>query len=206
MELGDIKQTLTIPVLSSKEAHKHGLVISIRESDSRSALVIVGAPGLLNVEKKLHLGDAVLYETPTHGMIELRAMRISGIEVEVLLTRISPRLGLTGGLDPQSSQNAPFTADEIARIGSDLEAVKSKLAELPGISQEQLDLLGRGIQESIIASSRLGRKDWIMFVAGTLSNIVVGAAFSPEGAKALFTAMNQQLGWMLQHTLRLAGA
>ena len=99
--------------------------------------------------------------------------------------------------------NPPFQKDEIAEIRRSVDAMYLAMSKRPDVSREQLDLIQRSLTEIADASQRLGRKDWIMFVAGTLSNICVGAAFAPEAAKALFKFANQSLGWVFQNALRL---
>ena len=74
------------------------------------------------------------------------------------------------------------------------------------LAPEQLELLSRKLDEVAAASGRLGRKDWIMFAVGNLTNVVLSAALPPEDAKALFVSMNEALGWVFENALRLLGA
>lgn len=82
----------------------------------------------------------------------------------------------------------------------------TQIADRKDVTPEQLAMLKGKLDEIADASTRLGRKDWIMFSAGTITNVVVGAAFSPEAAKALFAALNTHLSWVFQNALRLAGS
>jgi hypothetical protein len=167
--------------------------------------LVVGAPGLPNVKKELQLGDAVLYQLPDFGVVEVRVVDISG-PVKVLITEVSPRRGFTAAYASDMSENAPFGSDESTRLAKDLEKVVTQIADRKDVTPEQLAMLKGKLDEIADASTRLGRKDWIMFSAGTLTNVVVAAAFAPEAAKALFAALNTHLSWVFQNALRLAGS
>lgn len=198
-----ISQSLTVEPKSSKIAHNHGIVISFREWDTGNPKLVVGAPGQPNVVRLMQLGDAVLYETPTHGLIEVRLTDVRSSSVVVLITRVSPRLGFTAALDESDVQNAAFSTDEVARIQKDIVSVKESMSKRTDIESDQLELLHRKLDEIAVASQRMGRKDWAMFVAGTLTNVIVGAAFAPDAARALLIATNSALGWIFQNALRL---
>ena len=198
-----ISQTLTIDLRSSKNALNHGLVISFREWSNGNPRVVIGAPGQPNVVRLMQLGDAVLYESTTHGLIEVRLTDIHASDVAVLVTRVSPRLGFAAGLDEADVQNAPFALDELAQIKSSLESIRVTMSGRDDVEPEKLELLTRKLDEIAAASQRMGRKDWAMFVAGSLTNVIVGAAFAPEAARALLLATNSALGWVFQNAVRL---
>lgn len=198
-----IQQTHKLEPRKSTKTSVGELILSLRSCDYDEADLVIGSPGLPNLARTLRFGDAVLYETPTTGIIEIRAMGLSQFGAELLVTEVSPRLGLAGALSTQEAMNEPFAADELVQIKTTLKALGSKLRARTDVSPEQSDLLERKLDEIITASERLGRKDWTMFVAGTLTNVVVGAAFSPEAAKDLFSSVADALGWVLQNALRL---
>lgn len=166
--------------------------------------LVIGAPGLPNLKKDLQLGDAVLYQLPDFGVVEVRVIDI-GVPVKLLITEVSPRRGYAAAYASDISDNAAFGTDETARLAKDLEKVVADIAGREDVTPQQLLILKEKLDEIANASTRLGRKDWIMFSAGTLTNVVVGAAFSPEAAKALFAALNAHLSWVFQNALRLAG-
>jgi hypothetical protein len=167
--------------------------------------LVIGAPGLPNVKKELQLGDAVLYQTPDFGVVEVRIVEI-GVPIKLLITEVSPRRGFTAAYDSEELENAAFGSDEATKIAQGLANVAARMTNRQDMTPQQLAMLRAKLEEIADASSRLGRKDWIMFAAGTLTNVVVGAAFSPEAAKALFAALNAELSWVFQNALRLAGS
>jgi hypothetical protein len=180
-----------------------GLVLSNKGSDGETADMVIGSPGLPNLDKILYLGDAILFETLAEGLLEVRMLSLDYKQVEVLVTRISPRLGLTAGLAAESESNAGFSKDELNEIKLRAEDIVVGLSSRSDVTNEQLNLLRRTIEEVVNASNRLGRKDWIMLVAGTFTNMVVGAAFAPEATKALFQLAQKSFGWVFQNALRL---
>ena len=205
METEGISQTLTIPSGSSKIAHNHGLVITVKDWDSASAKIVYGAPGAINASKRFELGDAELYETPANGIVEVRLMSIKGGQVELLLTKVSPRLGFATAIDATDEQNKPFTAEEVLRIQADLDKIKISLSAGGNFSPEQQQFLSSKFSEIAAASERMGRKDWIMYVSGTLTSVITSAAFDPAAARALVSAFNTNLDWVFQNVLRLIG-
>jgi len=166
--------------------------------------LVIGAPGLPNLKKDLQLGDAVLYQLPNYGVVEIRVVDMEA-PIKVLITEVSPRRGLSAAYAAETT-NAGFATDESRRIEQDLAKVASEMASRADITPAQIAMLEAKLREISEASTRLGRKDWIMFVAGTLTNVVVGAAFAPEAARALFTSLNSNLAWVFQNALRLAGS
>jgi hypothetical protein len=112
---------------------------------------------------------------------------------------------LRAAYESGNTENSPFGSDETTRISEGLAKVAMAMAGRKDVAPQQLSLLRAKLEEIAVASARLGRKDWIMFAAGTLTNVIVGAAFSPDAAKALFAALNAELAWVFQNGLRLAG-
>jgi hypothetical protein len=168
--------------------------------------LVIGAPGLQNIKREMQLGDAVLYQMPDYGVVEVRVVRFHYGSVSLLITEVSPRRGFTAAYDSDEQENTSFGTDETTKISKGLANVATRMANRLDVTPQQCELLRAKLDEIADASTRIGRKDWIMFAAGTLTNVVVGAAFSPEAAKALFTALNDELSWVFQNALRLAGS
>lgn len=203
MSMQVVQQRLTVTSGNSEISQVGGLVLSLRTATFENADVVIGSPGQRNVLKSLSLGDAVLFESPTDGILEVRVLALRSNEAKFLISRVSPRLGFAAALEQDVTMNAPFHEDEIAEIKRSTEKVYLAMSERSDVSPEQLELIQRSLVEIAEASQRLGRKDWIMFVAGTLSNVCVGAAFSQEVAKAIFQCANHSFGWVFQNAIRL---
>jgi hypothetical protein len=102
-----LSQTFEIRSGGSKSMPTFGVVVSVRTVDYHSTAIVVGAPGLPNVTKEFQLGDALLFETPTAGLVEVRLTELKPPAVDVLATKVSPRLGITAAL----RGNVPFVVE-----------------------------------------------------------------------------------------------
>ena len=71
------------------------------------------------------------------------------------------------------------------------------------IKPEQLRYLFEKLDEMSDASERLGRKDWINFALGTVTSIIITAAFDPVAAKALLDAADAALFWVFGAGIKL---
>ena len=187
-----------------------GLVVSVPEIRADHADLAVGRPGLPNIERTLRVGGMVLFETPDDGVFEVRltATRTQDThpwskQAVLLISRVSPRLGITGGFVEIDPSNDPFTPDELGRIGRSLDDVRAEMKKSSDETTEQLDLVLRKLDEIQTAASRLGRKDWLGFLVGSLTSLVVKAALAPAASKTLFLAASSALAWLVGGALRL---
>jgi hypothetical protein len=171
-----------------------------RKTKPDTVELVIGAPGLPNTKSSLELGDAVLYQTPNYGVVEVRVTEV-GPPTKLMVSVVSPRNSFSATYDSSQIHNGPFAEDEVLKIRSGIENVVQTVSKNTAVSPEQLQLLNAKLEEIALAASRLGRKDWIMFAAGTLTNVIVGAAFSPEVAKSIFAAMNSELAWVFNNAL-----
>ena len=188
----------------SKKVGIGGIVIGTLSSHEQSAKIVIGVPGLPNLTKELCLGDAVLYETPIDGIFEIRAVKLEkSYGPYLLITRVSPRMGLTASFESNDKFNTQFFDDEISKIYGGLKLAGQNIAERTDITSAQLELINRKLDEIATASKRLGRKDWVMFVAGSLTNLCTTTALSPDVTAAVFHAVNQHLGWVFQNAIKL---
>ena len=188
---------------NSVQAKLGGLIISALRTTSDHVDLVVGRPGLPNLESSLRIGGAVLFETPDDGLFEVRLLAGSVTQAEFLISHISPRRGIAGGFVDQDLSNSPFTPAELAKIADSLHRIRLSLSERPDVTPEQMDLISRKLDEMRAASERLGRKDWMNLAVGTLTNIVVTAALGHEIAKALFQAAGKALSWLFGMPLEL---
>jgi len=197
-----IQETLVIRQRNSIQAENGWVIVSAVETYPDSAKLVVGRPGLLNVEATLSVGDAVLFETP-NGLFEVRVMSTGPTQVTVLVTQVSPRPGIAGGFIDQDSDNAPFTVAELGKIEESARQILNTMRARSDVSPEQLDFISRKLDDMQKASERMGRKDWMNLALGTLSSIIVTAAFPPDVAKALFRAAGDALTWLFNGGIRL---
>src|SRR5205807_2732330 len=110
-----LQEQITISERTSVISENSGLIISAVRTTGSQADIVVGRPGLTNLDVTLTLGAAALFEAP-EGIFEIRALTITATKVILLITRISPRPGIAAGLVDQDPENTPFLPDEVKRI------------------------------------------------------------------------------------------
>jgi hypothetical protein len=199
------QQSLEIYERNSELADVGNLIVSVRyiNVDNHCCEITVGSPGLPNVVKTMYTGDAVLFETPTHGILEVRMMAHNSVKVDFLVSQVSPHLGIAGGVISDDPSNIAFTQEEIHQIADSINKVQDELAKSGNYSSEQLELINRKLGEIQDASNRLGRKDWINYVAGSITGLCISAAFSPDTTKDLFKSINGAFSWLFNNALQL---
>ena len=198
------QETVTVGEGTSGRSIFGYIVLSVRNTYRASGTceVVIGRPGQPNVQKKLQHGDAVLYETPD-GIIEVRFTGFVASGVEFLLTQVSPRPGILAGAVDTNPDNAAFGPTELDQIAVSIRHVKNQLRIRDDITSEQLELITRKLDEIQEGAERMGRKDWINYVVGTLTTLCMSAAFAPEVTKAVFLSVDRAFSWLFSSGLLL---
>lgn len=93
--------------------------------------------------------------------------------------------------------NEPFSEEEKKRISASIHELLQFVTKTATHTPAQLEFVATRLQHLEEASHRLGRKDWITLAMGTLTNIVVGVALSPDAAKELLRTAGSLLGWIV---------
>ena len=155
---------------------------------------MIGYPGLPNVTQTFWTGDAFLYETPADGLLEIRARSFFNGQVEFVITQVSPRVGLLGGLFTEDPENVQFSEAELRRVEESVEEAKATLATSV-LAPEQLELINRKLDDLVSGSKKFGKKDFAIYVLGTLTGVCVSAALSQEARTTLFDAMRSAFAW-----------
>lgn len=196
------QERLVVRERSSAQAEHSRLIISAVATYADHAEIVIGRPGLPNVDADFSVGGAVLFETP-EGLFEVRVMSTTANSVDVLVTHLAGRPGIVGGFVDQDGSNTPFTLEERQQISLSIEQIRIEIATRPDVSEEQLAFISKKLSEMEAASERLGRKDWINLALGTLTSIVVTAALETAAAKALFSAAGAAFSWLFDAGLKL---
>ncbi len=89
------------------------------------------------------------------------------------------------------TSNTPFTKDEQSRIAVQLEAFTEHVKERFDLNSEQTAHIEEWRDEVTESSERLGRKDWKLLAYGTIVNLVVTDAVTPEVARHIFIMLIQ---------------
>jgi hypothetical protein len=194
------QDTLSVIQQSSTQSELGHVILALNSVSTNACDVLIGRPGTPNIRKKMSLGDMFLYQTPEDGILEIRLMELSGIIARFLITQVAPATGFAGGIIDNDVSNSAFSDGERARISDSIENLKEDLKRSESFEAEKLDLVFRTLDEIRSASERLGRKDWINYVAGTLTTVCISAAFAPEQAQKIFQALNSAFLWLFSHS------
>lgn len=197
------QETIVIKENNSHQVDFANLIVSVRRTCGQKSEVVVGCPGLPNKHSEIRVGDALLFETPNDGIFEVRALSMDTQNIEMLISHVSPRLGIIGGFIDDDPNNTSFSATELEKIAESVKIVKADIAKIQNVTPAQIDLIERKLNDIQDASQRLGRKDWVNYVAGSLTTLCVSAAFAPETSKALFKVVNLAFKWLFDNALML---
>jgi hypothetical protein len=197
-------EALSVSERHSKHAQQGKLILSVVSVSSLTVKFVVGRVGSLNVERSLTVGGAVLFETPDDGLFEVRIMNIGGRldTAEFLISRLMPGQGYTAGVPNEDLTNTPFSADEVTKVRGSLKAVQQVMQDRGGLTPEQLDYLGRKLDDIADAANRVCRKDWMNLAMGALANLVVTAGLGTLPARLLFETVRHALGWLIGEAIK----
>lgn len=196
-----VQENATVKSGDSTKLSLGNLVLSARFARTGSVGLVIGCPGIQNLERELRIGDAVLVETPAAGVLEVRILRTDAGHADILVSRITPRPSLAGWSVCEDLCNAPFSQNELVQVKESLLGIQDTMSQYGEASAEQLDLLSRKLDQIQSAAERLGRQDWIFFMFAVLVNLVIQAAFSDKAGRALFEAVAHAFEWLSQNLL-----
>jgi hypothetical protein len=95
------------------------------------------------------------------------------------------------------NENTEFSSEEISRIQKNLEEIKQYLISAQSFSPNQLRYLDANFDYLQDAATRMGRKDWIIIVVGTLTNIAITLALNSDISRKLFHIAGLLLKWVI---------
>ena len=90
----------------SAQTELGGLIVSAVHTFSDRVDLVVGRPGLPNIETTLRVGGTVLFETPDEGIFEVRVFSMTSVSATLLISHVSPHPGIAGGLVDQEPSNS----------------------------------------------------------------------------------------------------
>lgn len=198
------REDITVSLGSTEQSEISDIFLTYRNHTLGAASFVVGYPGLPNDEHNFRVGDALLHQSPDKGIFEVRALVVASNLVRFRITEISPRLGLVGGLTSESDVNNPFSEDELAKIGQSLEEATQQITAAGLLSTDQLRLVAKTIDDLKESSQRLGRKDWILVVAGAVAGSIADLGLDVAQAKGILRALSSSLSWVFENA-RLLG-
>lgn len=151
------------------------------------------------VNYKVHDGHSRIYET--ERQLEKLVPSVTQWADEVKMITSAPDLWAdmrtrNGFLEDthQNSGNTPFTQDEQRQIVAQLRAIKIEIAEKFEIVGGQLEQIEERLDEAAEASTRLGRKDWLIYFMGTITGLIITATVVGGVGEQIFSMVIQGIG------------
>jgi hypothetical protein len=81
-------------------------------------------------------------------------------------------------------EDRAFTKDELEELHKHLEAVKDAIAETKEFASDQFNDLKERLDRLEAMGKVLGRRDWITFLMGSVTNLAISSTVSPEVARS----------------------
>jgi hypothetical protein len=99
---------------------------------------------------------------------------------------IGDRGQLLSGIQ-QEPANTPFTQDEQRQIRELLGKIQTELVEQSQLTHEQIAEVSERLKETAEASERMGRKDWLIYLLGTITALIITATVTAGIGENIFT-------------------
>jgi hypothetical protein len=90
-------------------------------------------------------------------------------------------------------ENTPFTLDEQAQIAEQLDQIKQTAQTRYALSDAQMRALAAKLDEIAAASGHVGRKDWMILVAGVMLNLIATDFLPRETVQTIVVTVFQAL-------------
>jgi hypothetical protein len=97
-------------------------------------------------------------------------------------------------LDETDFENTPFTSTDQTAITARIEQVKEYIRTSGELTSEQISRVEARLDHAEEASKRIGRKDWLMMVTGSILSLVLGDTITPQAAGHILTLLGHGLG------------
>jgi hypothetical protein len=107
------------------------------------------------------------------------------------LTRLPEILTAVQGAE---AVNAPFTQAEQAEISTRLDVIKEYVSERFELTAAQMSAIEQGLDQVNEASTRVGRKDWMVMVNGTLLSLITSEMVPPHVIQSVFHILIAGIG------------
>lgn len=91
-----------------------------------------------------------------------------------------------GVLTQAPDDNTPFTPEESDEVSRRLDEALEQMRKRFDLSNEQMTAIAAGVEEIKKATTRMGRKDWLVFLSGTAFNLILADEVPPHAMQTLF--------------------
>ncbi len=100
---------------------------------------------------------------------------------------------LITNIQREGTNNTPFTQDEQKQIAAQLQVITKQLKEQFKLTNEQIERIEEWRHEATETSTRMGRKDWLIYFLGTITALIITATVTAGVGEHIFTMVVQGL-------------
>ncbi|MGC2373130.1 MAG: hypothetical protein WA484_04565 [Solirubrobacteraceae bacterium] len=119
------------------------------------------------------------------------------IDTPDLWAQLQGEAELLGAVFDEATENTPLTSAEQEEITGQLRELRDYVSRTYSLSEAQTRLLEEKLDYLAAATSRVGRKDWLLMAAGLMLSYVLGAALPPEAARDILGTLLTSIGHIL---------
>jgi len=119
------------------------------------------------------------------------------IDTPDLWAELQRETELLGAVSAEAVENTPFTPAEQDEIAEQLRKLRDYVSRTYSLPGPQVRLLEERLDYLAAAAGRVGRKDWLLMVAGVMLGYVLTAALPPEAARDILGTLLTSIGHVL---------
>ncbi len=174
----------------------------LRHGPSGASFAFEGVAG--NYATRYSAGDAPVEERT--GLSQFRMMQ----QVEFWLGALRPDIDtpdlwaqlqsesrLLGAVSDEAVENTPLSPSEQEEIAEQLRELTAYVRRVYSLSDLQMRLLEERLDYVAAATSRVGRKDWLLIATGMMLSYVLEAALPPDAARDVLGTLLTSIGHIL---------
>jgi hypothetical protein len=99
-----------------------------------------------------------------------------------------------GGTTGRPENNSRFNIEEQAQVAEQLDEIRELLVQTYQLDGEQLKAIEAGLGDLRESSTRMGRREWLIMVVGTIATWALAGLVPPGGAQEVLTLALRGLG------------
>jgi hypothetical protein len=96
---------------------------------------------------------------------------------------------LLAAISDDAVENKPFTDGEQQQIAGQLQELKEYVGRTRSLPEPQMRLLDERLDYLVDAAKRVGRRDWLLMLAGVILTYVLAVELPPEAARDILDTL-----------------
>lgn len=164
------------------------------------AHVAIFSPGATTPEERRNTGS---WDLQLDAVLDWLTFLKREIDAPDLWALLSQDAAIAATLSRTSDDNTVFSSAEQKKIAQTLRELRDYSVANYNLTETQTEELINRLEYLKSASERLGRKDWMVAIMGTVMSWIVTAAIPPEVAHGFFTTAVHMFAWVVANLPQL---